>query len=150
MCVVLCSIGWDVAAQTWLGAIKPAQTQITDLPQILGRSSKQRGGDGLLFEAKEGNIFVEYSLGRCIKGTWGSWDLEKGTVIHLTFYPAKPRRLSSYKLPTANMREESFHGSSSFVNDTAGFLFVVNGGRVREISYFPALEFQSLRCSEQN
>lgn len=145
---ILFGVSSNFYGQEWLGNIVPMKTNLADLPKALGASYEKRLSDSLLYETKSGNLFIEYSLGNCIKGSWGAWDVSKETVLHVTFYPKKKKTLSYYNVKKEGLKEDFYHGSYTYTNESDGILFIVQSNKVMEISYFPPDKFKDLKCSE--
>ena len=137
-------------AQDWLSRIKPIETNISELSEILDSKPIEKPGDTLFFKLKEGNVFIEYSLGKCVSGSWGAWNVEKGKVVSLTYYPKKMREPSKFNLNSDGMTKGLDSGHQTFTSKEKGVYYSTQFGKVMSIILSPPIQFEHLRCKKQD
>lgn len=133
-------------AQEWLKEIQPLQTKVSELNEILAITPEKKPLDTLFFKLKEGNLFVEYSLGNCISGSWGAWNVEEGTVISITFYPNKKRKPSFFGFSGDGMKQGYDSGHLTYKSDDTGLYYSTQFGKVMSIMYTPPQKYEKIRC----
>lgn len=136
----------NVSGQEWLAKVMPVEVDLTETTRIVKAEPVEVREDKYLYRLKEGNLFIGVAIGRCVETTWGSWDLPKGTVVDVVFYPAKKKRPSNFNLSTEGMKEGVDSGQRTFVNDDVGLYFATQFGAVTRIHFYPASRFKRLRC----
>jgi hypothetical protein len=122
---------------------------VSELAQFLDVSSKKQNRDSISFKLKEGSLFVEFSKGNCILGAWGSWNVDEGTIISLTFYPKKMRKPAAYKLDKEGMKQGYNSEHLYYKSDEKGLYYSTQFGKVTSIIYTPANKYENLKCSEK-
>lgn len=133
-------------SQDWLDKIIPMQTKTSELSKILNiELPKQLNGDFTL-KFGDGNLLIWFSEGNCVKGTWGAWDISKGTIISFTFYPKSERKPSFYKLSKKGAKEYFNQGHQIYTDSEKGLSFAVEFGKVRSITYTPPSKYDNLKC----
>lgn len=138
-----------VSGQEWLWKIKPFEMKITDLNDLIDSNPENYRSKKLKYKLKEGNLFVYYSNEKCSPTDWGEWDISEGTIVGMTFYPRKKRKIAYYKLNNTQMNK-SFDdvGTEVYTNDEKGLLYTVYSGRVNQITFYPSQRFEKLRCAK--
>lgn len=137
-------------AQKWLKEIQPLETKASELRKGLSINPEKRPPDTLFFKLKEGNLFVEYSLGNCISGSWGAWDVEEDTVLAITFYPKKKRKPSFFGFSGDGMKQGYDSGHLTYKSENTGLYYSTQFGKVTTISYTPSRKYEKIRCGDRN
>lgn len=139
-----------VHAQDWLDKIIPAQTSRAEVEQLFGKTDK----DDFLsakYELKDGTLHIYYSSGFCSPERNGGWNVAKGVVTSVVFYPTKKRKLSFYKLDLTKFKKEREYGYIDvYTNDETGFLYEVEYGKVDSIYRDPPAKYDYLYCEQTN
>jgi len=141
--LILMSFSTSAFGQGWLGKILPIQSKVSDLPGVFNSSPEKRYEDHVLYRLDEGNVLIWFSLGRCSQGSWGSWDAEEGAILAIDFYPKKRLRPSAYRFAGSNTTLLN----QTISDDKIGVLYTTQFGKVTRIHYYPALQFNTLKCS---
>jgi hypothetical protein len=148
MVVIIFTSSLNSFGQTWIGKIIPMKTNTSNLNQFFDVTPEKKYDDKLLLKLKEGNLFVWFSQGNCVSGSWGQWNVNKGIIIALTFYPKKRRKITDYEFSTEGMKESFDSGHQTYTNDEKGLYYSTQFGKVTRINYYPSREFESLRCKD--
>ena len=136
------------AQQFWFLKIRPLEMHRDDLQKLTVVRGRETRDDEFLYKLKEGNLLVGVSLGRCKRTSWGTWDVDEGTILSVIFYPAKERKPSYFGLSTEGMEKGNDHGHSTFTSDDKGLYFSVESGYLRGVYlYPPPKKYTNLRCS---
>ena len=138
---------FEVLGQDWLGRITSMRTNVDEVEQMF-KESPEKKIDSYFFELKEGNLIVYFSPDNCLSGAYGGWDVPKGTVTHITFYPKKKRKLSYYKVDIEKMEKGFDSGHRLFTDNEQGVMYSTQFNKVESIRYFPALKYVNLRCAK--
>jgi hypothetical protein len=121
-----------IFSQDWMTKIIPMKTAITETEQMFKEKPKKYE-DFYDFQLKQGDLRIYFSLGNCKSGAYGGWNIPKGIVTHIRYYPEKERKLSFYRKNTQDMSLEYDSGQKVFTDE-------ING-----VSYW--VQFENLRCS---
>ena len=134
-------------AQDWR-SIVPAETTRTEVELILGQADTAYFAK---YKLADGNLFIEYSSGRCRPERKGGWDLAENVVVSVTFYPTVKPRLSELKVNRKNLRkvvDPHVGGVVFYINDEADVVYEIQNDRVESIEYGPAKKYEYLKCPE--
>lgn len=145
LCIVLtqASFGQD----DWKKIVVMESTQ-SDVERLLGRPMEDSTDIYAYFNVGSGLVRVSYSTGFCEPGQFGGWNVEKGIVDGILFFPGTKIFFRKLKLD-AKKYPKSFDGDTdllSYSNEVDGIRYVVANGKVRHIIHFPATRFDSLQC----
>lgn len=138
-----------IYGQDWLWKIVPLQTNIFEVKQMFAVTPKTYGNDQLNFLLEEGNLIIDFSPDKCTKTPSGSWNVEKGTVLSVIFYPDKGRKPSFYNLKKEGMKQGYDQGHITYSSDELGHYYSVEFGKVRRIHIYPANKYKKLKCEER-
>ena len=136
----------NLSAQEWLKKFVPTQTTLSQVEKITGITPQMERDDQILYKLKSGNLFVGISLGNCIKTTWGKWNVEKGIIIYVIFYPKKNKKPSFYNLESEGMTEGFDSGHKTYKNDELGLYYSTQFGKVSGINLYPSNQYKNLKC----
>lgn len=126
----------------------PIQNNISQLKQFFDVEPEKQYEDKLFLKLKEGNLFIWFSQGKCISGSWGAWNVDEGTIISLTFYPKKRRKPSAYRFNKEEMKQGYNSGHPHYKSDEKGLYYSTQFGKVTRINFIPASKYENLRCNE--
>ncbi len=146
--VLLC-LG-NLGAQTWLDQVVPGETRLDEIQGIIGVAPTILRVDDAKLSFKDGNVFLGISPGRCVKSTWGIWDIEPGTIVSIIYYPKKKISPKKLNLPSAGMEEGFDSGHKTFLNQRLGLAYSTQFGKVMSIRKFPAARFLPLKCRSES
>jgi hypothetical protein len=132
----------------WFLKIRPIEMARKDIDNMSQVAAVPVDDDQILYRLKEGNLFVGLSLGRCKKTSWGTWDVEQGTVLHVTFYPSKERKPSHFGLTTEGMQKDVDHGHDTYTSEEKGLYFSVEFGKLRGVTISPPSKHSDLACKK--
>ena len=91
-------------------------------------------------------MFVGFSLGKCISGKYGAYDLEKGVIIEAYFYPNKKRKISYYEKDISKIKKE-FDGSIwHYDNEIKGIDYTLQNGLVTSITFYGPSYVNPVKC----
>lgn len=123
-----------------------------DVERILGRPLEKSDDVYAYFRVESGLVRVSYSTGFCEPDQAGGWNVEKGTVDGILFFPGTRIYLKNLKFDRKNYTK-GFDGDTdllSYSNETEGIKYIVANGRVRHIIHFPASRYDSRQCKVIN
>ena len=136
----------------WNGII-PLKSTRADVLKVLNQI--QIGKDP--YEVEEGRVSILYARGTCEQGLpsdWGNWNVPPDTVIHISIYLKKERRLS--KLQLQEMKKFKWYTDDSgwtyYHDEVEGVQYAVSegedGGLVGSITYGPTKKDEHLLCNK--
>ena len=138
-----CQLGFG---QEWLLKLTPLETNISQLKTMFVEKPEKKGNDQLFYRLKEGNLIVDFSLGRCVETVAGSWDASEGTLLYVIFYPRKHVRPSHYDLPTEDLKIGIDHGNRTYTSKTLGIYYTVYSSKLTGVHLFPASKYDGAKC----
>jgi len=134
--------------------LKVLQSTRSDVEKILGQPyEKPNNSFFASYRAKNGNVHVEYSLRLCEANDKGGWNVERGTVIDISFFPDIYPTVKSLKLDKKKYKkviEGDVTDIFTYKNDEDGIKYIVQRGKVETIVYYPRVKFDWLQCSVIN
>ena len=136
----------NTLGQDWLWKIAPMQTNVSQVKEMFKVVPEIYGKDRLLFKLREGNLFIDYSKGKCVKTYWGRWNVEEGIILDIKFYPKKGRKPSFYKLKKEGMQKGFDQGHITYASDELGLYYSTQFGKVSGIHIYPAKKYDNLKC----
>jgi hypothetical protein len=133
-----------VVAQNWRDRLIPLQTTIDEMERILTAKpfnarvlKENKFEDRHIYYFKEGTLRVYFSLGRCVDGLYGKYELDKGVIIQASFIPEKWRKISYYERDVKSLKKDTSAAPQyiSYENIKKGINYTVQLGKVSEISF---------------
>lgn len=118
------------------------------------RSIVEKNGWSLAveYETMWGDLEAEYSTGNCAesKSIFG-YDVPKGLLTRLTFWPDQLLSPESLSFEVANMERDmtdDVDGVVTYYHYASGLRLGVTNGKVKLIEYFPMKEQENLSCEK--
>ena len=146
-----------VTAQNWMNKLIPLQTNIDQIEQILTAKpfnakvlKEPKSEDRYIFYLKEGALAIYFSLGRCVDGRFGKFELDKGVIIQASFIPKKWRKISYYEKNVVSLKRDTSAAPTyiSYENVKKGIDYTVQQGKVSEITFFGPENLSLTRCKD--
>lgn len=136
-----------------LKQIKPLISSKQDIERIFASPKIRRTFEDdeiefVLYETSEGKFTVEYSTSKCSSNNKKTYNVEKGIVIRIIFFPKKEEKLSKFKvdkkllIKTREGDDPAWH----YVNDKFGVDFSVIKGKVIDVKFYPSSSYDYLKC----
>jgi hypothetical protein len=147
-----------VIAQNWRDRLIPLQTSIDEMERLLtarpfnARVLKDpKIEDSYIFSFKEGTLLVYFSLGRCIDGVFGRYELDKGVIIEAYFVPQKWRKISFYEKDVKSLLKDTTAAPQliSYQNVKYGIRYTLQQGKVSEIAFIGPDSMNPIKCVEK-
>ena len=106
ICFFLCQ--QKAFSQDWLKEIAPYQMTVNEVEKLISVTSVKNlsGKDYRVYLLKEGRLEIDFSLGRCVDGRYGKWELEKGVIMETRFYPNKMKKITYYEKDIKGLNAE--------------------------------------------
>jgi hypothetical protein len=147
-----------VIAQNWRDRLIPLQTSIDEMERLLTASpfnarvlKEPKSEDRYIFYFKEGTLRVYFSLGRCVDGVFGKYELDKGVIIQASFVPQKWRKISFYEKNVKNLKIDTTAAPQliSYENVKKGIDYTIQQGKVSEITFISPGSMNPEKCVEK-
>lgn len=114
-----------------ISEIKPGISTRQDVESLfdsalIEQTNQFVGNEDVYYKTREGKLLVSYSLKSCIEGS-EMYDLEKGKVILITFFPNLPLKISKLKLDLTSFkkRKENDNDNWDYINQELGIIYVL-------------------------
>jgi hypothetical protein len=155
LCLVVSTEAKQPAWFQKLKQVRPFVSSKTDVERIfpdakLDKSFVDTGVEFVFYDTAEGKMSLRYSAGKCTEIEKAPFDLEKGRVLGLTFFPVdRTTGLSKFNVNKKEMSRDKeddipvFH----YYSEELGIDYGVVGNKVIEVQLFPALRYAELKCS---
>ena len=146
----------DVSAEQsprWLaklGSIDALVATEVDVRRILG-VPKERYSDVAEYTIKEGRVVILYSKGRCITSNYTEFDLEKGTVLTVSFTPKKTITRQSLHIDFSGLAKTGIYDVADaydYYDTKIGVMYAFAGDRLTYVEFSGRDDVQPKRCSE--
>jgi hypothetical protein len=148
LCGLILIMSGTGRAQQWR-KIVPLRSTRADVERLLGPKEKSYG---VVYELKNGALFIEYSSGPCRKDRDGGWNVPDDVVVSYSFSATNKPRFSTLRLNRSQFRrvvDTHTIGIIYYVNAKDGIMYEVQGGRVQSIEYYPPQRYDHLQCGDQ-
>jgi hypothetical protein len=109
-----------------------------------------KGLEFVFYQTPEGKMVVRYSTGKCSPEKTEGYDLEKGTVTNIIFFPEKFVKFSEFKID----RKKSFkprmadESPRHYVNKNSGAKYVVGKEAVIYVEFSIPANREDLKCKD--
>ena len=127
-----------------------------DVIKIFGHPKNENGSSLEYFFVKDGEISVQYSVGKCkttiIEGkeTIQGWNVPDWTVVDIAFSPNKNSKYKKHKHNFTGFKSSpvyDFPNARVYENDELGVRYSINSkGMVELITFYPADKYDYLYC----
>ena len=137
----------NASAQQWR-KIVPLKSTRADVERLLGPNENSYG---VIYEFKDGNLFIEYSSGPCRKDRKGGWNVRDGVVISFSFAAINKPPEADLKLNRKRFRrvvDTHTPSVSYYINDKDGIMYEIQRGRVHSVEYYPPKRYEHLHCRD--
>lgn len=141
------------AAKGWRGIV-PLHSTRKDVERILGAPSEKLAPYSALYRTENETVIIDYTKGLpCRTGNkGGTWGVPRNRVEHISITLNKGVSFAKlgidetkYKKTSGGDRPEDTY----YVNERDGETLRVYQGEVLDLSYFPALSDERLRCPDK-
>ena len=143
----------EMSAETWNG-IDPLKSQKASVERILGVCPDNEDISRCLYQFKDRNVLVEYTVGPPCSETQRVWNVPNGTVLRVTVYQKDALLLKEFERELRDFRREEdqeLTGIEYYSQRERGLTLEVSGGFVRTLYYGPlAADRKMLACSKKN
>jgi hypothetical protein len=131
------------------------QSTKEDAERSLGKTRPDLRSDSIVafFKVSDGNLTITYSTGFCGPNQEGGWNLEKGIIDQITYYPYIYPKLKKFKLDKTKYKkviEGDVTDIFTYISKEDGIKYLVRHGKIETIVYFPSEKFDNIRCSVIN
>jgi hypothetical protein len=109
-----------------------------------------KGLEFVFYQAAEGKMVVRYSTGKCSPEKTGGYDLEKGTVTNIIFFPDKFIEFSKFKID-GKKSFQSRPGDDSprrYINEKRGAKYTLREGLVVYVEFTIPSNHDYLKCKD--
>ena len=134
-------------AQQWR-KIVPLKSTRADVERLLGPGDRSYG---VVYELKDGVLWIDYSSGPCRKERRGGWNVPEGVVISFSFSAKKKQRETDLKLNRKKFRrviDTHTHGITYYISDADGIMYEIQQGKVDSVEYYPPKRYEHLYCGD--
>ena len=142
----------SVFSQVWLKKIAAYQMTVEEVEKLISAvpDKSLSTKDSYIYLLKEGRLEIDFSLGRCVEGMYGKWELEKGVIIQAVFYPEKWRKISYYEKDVKSLEKEQGRGYvfSYYKNNTKGIRYTMQWEKVYSITMSAAENINPVKCKD--
>jgi hypothetical protein len=132
--------------QDWLWKITPLQTNISEVKKMFDITPEIYGNDQLKFIFEDGHLTIGFSPDKCVKTSWGAWNIAKGTVIDIDYFPYERRKPLFYNLKRKEMKQGYDRGIVTYSSDESGLYYSTEFGKVTRINIYPPNKYNDLKC----
>jgi hypothetical protein len=118
----------------------------TQVEAVLGPA---QGAYSVIYQLREGSLFIEYSSGPCSAERKGGWNVPENVVVNLSFSPRHKKRVADLKIDPRKFRktvDEHVIGIIYYINEEDGITYEIQDGRVVSIEYAPPKKYDNLYC----
>jgi hypothetical protein len=132
-------------AQDWR-KILPMTSTRTQVEAVLGPT---QGAYSVIYQLREGSLFIEYSSGPCSVERKGGWNVPENVVVSLSFSPRHKKRVADLKIDPRKFRkmvDEHVIGIIYYINEEDGITYEIQDGKVVSIEYVPPKKYDNLYC----
>lgn len=156
--LILFSFQTTIIAQNWRDKLIPLQTSIDEIERVLTSNPfnarvlrEPKFEDRHIFYFAEGTLTVYFSLGRCVEGLYGKFELEKDVIIEASFIPKKWRKISHYEKDIKSLAKDTSAAPQfiSYENVKKGINYTIQQGKVSEITFSGPDWLNLERCKEK-
>lgn len=131
--------------QEW-AKFEPLKTTRAEVERLLGKAD---GAYGVLYQLKDGSLFIEYSSGPCRPDRSGGWDVPENLIVSMSFTPRQHKKISQLKLDLKKLRkvvDTHVRGYVYYIDDDKGTVYSIERGVLQSIEYGPAKRHEHLEC----
>ena len=121
--------------------------KIFNYPRV-DESLISEGLEFVFYQTPAGRMVVRYSTGKCSSEKTEGYDLERGTVTNIIFFPEKFIEFSKFKIDRKKLLKPRPGDDSlrRYVNETAGVKYAVGKGLVIYVEFSIPSNHDYLKC----
>jgi hypothetical protein len=132
----------------WRGIV-PLHSTRTDVERLWGAPSEQLALYSVVYRTGNETILIDYAKGQPCSGKSNPWRVPRNTVVRISVTLNKGLPLSELRIDQIKYKKRSGGERAEdvyYVNEHDGETLRVFQGEVLDMSYFPALSDEHLRC----
>jgi hypothetical protein len=114
------------------------------------KSFVDEGIEAVFYDTAEGELSVEYSAGNCSTEEKNYYNLKKGVVVSIVFFPKKEIKFSKFNV-NKNQLVKTRDGDDPpwhYINYKLGFDYAVQNGKVIHVKFYSPAEIDKLKCKQ--
>jgi hypothetical protein len=148
LCGLILTVAPRANGQEWR-KIVPLKSTRADVEHLLGPGDRSYG---VVYELRDGVLWIDYSSGPCRKERRGGWNVPEGVVISFSFSAKHKQRVTDLTFNRKKFRkviDTHTAGITYYINDEDGITYEVQQGRVDGVEYYPPKKYDHLYCGDR-